>query len=1661
MLSPRQVIDDIRRSEYGIGLPADPETQAVISNIRSQLDRALKLLSQELYAAEIHFVLELIQNAEDNHYDPGDEPTLTFILTDDTILVQNNEVGFTEENVRSLCNVAKSTKVKRLGYIGEKGIGFKSVFKVTEEPYVCSNGYSFSLPLRDEETGLGYVIPVWRDAVPPGVEPAVTNVLLPLTAKGRQEVSKVAQVEARLLLFLKRLRRIEVRDETGTCTKWICREDRGDCVRIDSSSGTEHWKVVRRSLAVPPGIAEEKRQDVPAVDVVLAFPVADDGVAEGSLECPVYSFLPVRSCGFRFAIQADFILASSREDILPDRAWNQWLRDSIPSLFMEAVERFKADPALRTSFLSFVPLANQISDGFFKDLPQAIVELLRHSPCILTASGKWAKPVEVLTVTDAWRAHVSNEDVERKLGKEFIDPAFHPGLPLLKVLGVKPFSLPELMTCLKDTEWLAAKGDQWLVRVLAHLNTAGLPKEAGDALRMLDLVPLEDGSFSSTAKGKIFLPLSKRTSYGFETGLRVVRKSLFDGSGAPVIDAARSFLKGTLGVRSADAVEIIKEYVLPAFESTDDNANWKRKDDGFRHGSVEYIKDHFADCEKSAGLVDRLRRSLWIKFVHPNGNVYTRLNELYLPRTYGNKNRLEILFKGLDSIKFVDPAYLQHSLARHKKPGLKEDELAKAEKKLASNWGEFFSKLGVESTLRVNAPPSADSPEAVKSDDLERLIQTQDATRLATALRLLDQNWDRYRPLLEFERYTEVRGKRYSHGTSATTFSRQIRQSGWIPTRQHGLCQPAAVCLDTLENRDLLGEHVPYLNVELKNTGFVADLGIRIRPAVSAVLDCLENLSAGQVSDTPRFRRLYTYLDQAFQADSEAIASAFRDQPLIHVPGNPARFRKSSEVFWKDASDLFGGSRVYLVNHWKELKEFFVTKLEVPLTPSPQDYVDLLKELSEQTTLTLRDEGTVWQVYKIIDRHLAEAETDDDGPGEWWQDFLESELFWTDRRAFWPHDGNILVNDRDEYYELFKGRPDIGFLNIPPNQYPSASRLIAKAKLPMLSESVRVVSVSPDNPRPEPTMTALIREATPFLIRYLFFREYDLYSKLEESRILQQLPSTSVQVCDALSVTLELCGGRVTVKQDVAADGLSILVQRDALDPQDRVSVILSDILGNPRGLSSFVGLLLARKGRESMERLMTAQRIPPMPPAETAFDPESGPPAEDLREEELVFGVELHNKREPDATSETDLGGSGQVGDEWAESPPADTKCERSGSEPKPTLVEPDAAERLSDGTPESNGKSRDPVGTGRGHSVTPSSSSGSPTAESPRSTSESSPAGPTALAGRRGDTTPNDAPGAVAPTRGSTSQAQRGEDPDRPTPDGPARNWFRVLARPADDGSSTGDGNPPPKDDEARELVLRYERRRGRNATAASVNQAGYDIASEDSHRGVRRLIEVKGLQQRWLGDATVTMTGAQFDAARREPPPGCEYWLYVVDGVGTDSPNVYPILRPAAKVERVYLQAQDWACEADQADRNRLADELVAGLGLPIVEFGDIARLNPAAPFVTRYPKKDLSDVVTAGGFLRCLPLEPGAGLPPRGSLVMFMPSQLPQAGLDGNPVVGEFRWSPRQSPEGEPLHVDVTVRPKTADPDAKPLTERIPTANWSGFRPFAVCEAVTES
>jgi len=214
MQSPRQIIENIRKVRFGIGLDisrASDDIREHIEDSNKFKDDAARLVS-DLHTEKPHFILELIQNAEDNKYNKGVTPEIKFIIQEKQIILQNNEKGFEESNVRALCRIGETTKRdKSLGYVGEKGIGFKSVFRITNNPQIFSKGFNFKFKYYPNDP-ISIIIPHWVEDIPLFVERKKTNIILPLRDEVKKELDEFMRIDPRLILFLKKLKTIEIQD---------------------------------------------------------------------------------------------------------------------------------------------------------------------------------------------------------------------------------------------------------------------------------------------------------------------------------------------------------------------------------------------------------------------------------------------------------------------------------------------------------------------------------------------------------------------------------------------------------------------------------------------------------------------------------------------------------------------------------------------------------------------------------------------------------------------------------------------------------------------------------------------------------------------------------------------------------------------------------------------------------------------------------------------------------------------------------------------------------------------------------------------------------------------------------------------------------------------------------------------------------------------------------------------------------------------------------------------------------------------------------------------------------------------------------------------------------------------------------------------------------
>ena len=99
---------------------------------------AEELLATQVYTDPGHFLIELLQNAEDSG-----AKEWKLIFDRDRIVVWHNGTDFDARDVVGVCSIDETTK--RKDQIGQFGVGFKSVYEVTNRPQIFSDVYQFEI----------------------------------------------------------------------------------------------------------------------------------------------------------------------------------------------------------------------------------------------------------------------------------------------------------------------------------------------------------------------------------------------------------------------------------------------------------------------------------------------------------------------------------------------------------------------------------------------------------------------------------------------------------------------------------------------------------------------------------------------------------------------------------------------------------------------------------------------------------------------------------------------------------------------------------------------------------------------------------------------------------------------------------------------------------------------------------------------------------------------------------------------------------------------------------------------------------------------------------------------------------------------------------------------------------------------------------------------------------------------------------------------------------------------------------------------------------------------------------------------------------------------------------------------------------------------------
>lgn len=564
----REIITEIFNQSGGF--LTDDEQQGVLANV---LGAPVREAAARAWTSDTRFVYEMIQNAEDCSYNSVKSknaiPSLRFYVFSDRIVVDSNEDGFEESHVRAICSAGKR---KKEGKLGEKGIGFKSVFKIASKARIQSGPFCFSLQHRDGENGLGMIAPVneIHELLPDGVRTRFT--LFSRPEKCREIQDELLSLPHTIIAFLSRLHMLSFWLSRSSTSLMFSRPTIGPslvCVETRLSTVMVHRYIPFRIkvTGLPP---RESRQLIEDVEVVLAFP--QDGRAL-TTQPFAHSYRPLRGAGLNFLIQSDFVTQDNGED-LAACPWNDHLLDSLPGVFFAALQEFCSIPEFEKIWPQFLP-DDKIKGSPWSPFYERLLRDLKHIPVFKTRRGT-LKSLEEVRYLLPEHCGSNGEPLLEDLQEDiYLSPQYADYYGLLEPFGLQPVSSRQLLdrlrpylenpqprllmdTFSKTSIFMKRFHENWHSKV-AELLLSWLNCSQDDVvakqIEHLQIVPVNRGCKSIVLKS----PKDSAIYFPHDTSGNLIPSGVVDVVPvSEVVDVARVRLYTRLGVKPAEPSFVIE-----------------------------------------------------------------------------------------------------------------------------------------------------------------------------------------------------------------------------------------------------------------------------------------------------------------------------------------------------------------------------------------------------------------------------------------------------------------------------------------------------------------------------------------------------------------------------------------------------------------------------------------------------------------------------------------------------------------------------------------------------------------------------------------------------------------------------------------------------------------------------------------------------------------------------------------------------------------------------------------------------------------------------------------------------------------------------------------------------------------------------------------------
>lgn len=791
-----------------------------------------------LYNDPSHFIYEMLQNAEDEK-----ATKVRFNLFEDRLDIYHDGKHFDFGDIKGVTGIGISTKKGKPDAIGKFGVGFKSVFAITETPIIFSGEYK--IQIND------FVVP---SIVADDRHISETLIALPFNHRNRKEkafhivLDKLSNLGLKTLLFLKNIKEIqwETPSESGHYLK--SSEDIKDIagtkkVTLISAKDTEEYIVIEKALNV----------EAKELKIEVAYKLGKDENGKEILipdsDSRLAVFFPTEKVTFlNFVIQGPYKTTPNRGDILLDDDQNRLIIQETGNLIGESLSAIKNLGYLDINFLSLLPInpLHKERDQIYAVIYEKVKKkLLSNEELLPTVDGKYTKATDaVLARGKELIELLSNDDIQKLVNKnDWLDT----NITYDKTRELRDYLINELKVIEIDftsfagkisIEFLQTKSDKWLIDFYCRLlNQEALWRDKGHGtrsgiLRTKPIIRIETNEhivpFDDNGKARVYLPTETGSQY------KTVKHTLTEN------DDSLKFLKA-LGLDRPNIFAEIKEFILPKYQA--DNV---AKDEGYFEDFEKLLTayENIASNKKT----EFIKQLSNISFVDSTNNATAEHILLQPSKIYLRDLYLKEYFDGVEAVCFVSDE-LYENFGERLEPFLLdfgvEDKPRRIEKEANLSWEEKSKLRGSTGYTRDIHQKDYDY------DGMSLFIEQISAKKSCLLWKLLLRNIEK---MSTWEARNFFKGEyrwffRSEHsGNFSAAFINTLRQQAWLFDKDNTFKKPSDITFAELS--DNYCKESPNIDVLVKALEFKPDIIDQLPEEYRNKLALVKNIS---IEDLKKF----------------------------------------------------------------------------------------------------------------------------------------------------------------------------------------------------------------------------------------------------------------------------------------------------------------------------------------------------------------------------------------------------------------------------------------------------------------------------------------------------------------------------------------------------------------------------------------------------------------------------------------------------------------------------------------------------------------------------------------------------------------------------------------------------------------------------------------